>query len=159
MYTNHVENWSDSTTKKGELSWASLVENASFVHNTYITVTIVYSNRLSAIMWTLTKTSIHSFIASRYSRANNLNKLLRQVTEETEKPDVSTSVVNQLLSAQRNSVFLNTQSHNNKQCHLSMQYQTDIFNVMHYSRDQTGQLSSCTFLTEAFVKLRFSRYH
>jgi len=41
---------------------------------------------------------------------SNLNKLLRQITDETEKPDVSTSMINQCFSAQWNSIFLFTQN-------------------------------------------------
>jgi len=38
-----------------------------------------------------------------------LDELLRQFTDEAEKPDISTCMVNQRLSAQWDSVFLLTQ--------------------------------------------------
>jgi len=47
--------------------------------------------------------------ANLYSEMYNLNELLRQFTDETEKPSISTSMVNQRLSAQWNSILLLTQ--------------------------------------------------
>jgi len=52
----------------------------------------------------------HSFIQLKQCDVY-LNELLRQFTDETEKPSISTSMVNQRLSAQWNSILLFTQKH------------------------------------------------
>jgi len=49
------------------------------------------------------------FYGQQYLKMSNLNKLLWQITDETEKPDISTSVINQCLSTQWHSTFLFTE--------------------------------------------------